>query len=95
MPSGLLPEHPLHGRQGEQAGAPYPALWDTMVEEELRAVAPRIASEVPAAIPVTNRANEATVPVKLEPHAHGTLLPEEQIQGGISGGKTKSSRRRK
>jgi hypothetical protein len=95
MPSGLLPEHPLHGRQGEQAGAPYPALWDTMVEEELRAVAPRIASEVPAAIPVTNRANEGTVPVKLEPHAHGTLFPEEQIQGGISGGKAKGSRRRK
>jgi hypothetical protein len=95
MPSGLLPEHPLHGRQGEQAGAPYPALWDTMVEEELRAVAPRIASEVPAAIPLTNRANEGTVPVKLEPHAHGTLLPEEQIQGGISGGKAKGSRRQK
>jgi hypothetical protein len=66
-----------------------------MVEEELRAVAPRIASEVPAAIPLTNRANEGTVPVKLEPHAHGTLLPEEQIQGGISGGKAKGSRRQK
>ena len=95
MPSGLLPEHPLQGRQGEQAGAPYPGLWETMAEEELRAVAANIAPDIPAANLATSGTNEGTVSVTPEPHAYGTLLPEEQIQGGDSGGKAKRSRRQK
>jgi len=94
MPSGLLPEHPLQGKQGGQPIGQYPALWETMVEEELRAVAARIASDAPPAISATNGAKESPVPVKSETHTYGTLLSDEQINGGTSGDTAKTSRQK-
>jgi hypothetical protein len=95
MPSGLLPEHPLQGKQVGQPGGQYLSLWETMVEEELRAVAARRASDLPMAATATIDADEVPVPVDSGPHTLGTLFPEEQIDGGTSRGKAKTSRRRK